>query len=155
MGKLRKPTFPKAFITFRKAFLASFSFGPPRTMLLLTTIRGPVLESSPRNALPVPLNPPLPFSSPHLAALEWSGLQSILVVVPCTKNSIFHHQCNLVLQLLRLWAHCPNSSSIQSSTMKVLFVLPPCPFTRSEGFSIELFGVQNNSTNTVLTASNV
>ena len=34
-------------------------------------------------------------------------------------------------------------------------MLPSCPLTRREGFSIELFGVQNNSTNTVLTASKV
>ena len=34
-------------------------------------------------------------------------------------------------------------------------MLPTCPFTRSEGFSIELFGVQNNSANKVFTASRV
>ena len=32
-------------------------------------------------------------------------------------------------------------------------MLLTCPLTRSEGFSIELFGVQNNSRNVVLTAS--
>ena len=39
--------------------------------------------------------------------------------------------------------------------MKVLFMLLACPLTRSHGFSIKLFGVQKNSTNTVLTASSV
>ena len=34
-------------------------------------------------------------------------------------------------------------------------MLLPYPLTHSEGFSIELFGVQDNSTNTVLTASKV
>ena len=42
-------------------------------------------------------------------------------------------------------ANCPKSSSEQSSTMKVLFKLPPCPLTRREGFSNELFGVPNHS----------
>ena len=50
-------------------------------------------------------------------------------------------------------AHCPKSFSAQSSTMKVLFMLLPCPLTRSEGFSIELFGVQSNFTNTAFSAS--
>ena len=65
-------------------------------------------------------------------------------------SSIFH--CSPVNSFL---AYCPNSSSTKSSTMKVLLVLPPCLYTRSEGFSIQLSGEQNNSTNTVLNASNV
>ena len=43
------------------------------------------------------------FPSPHLAALEWSGLPRTLVVVACPKNTISHHQCNIAHQLLRLW----------------------------------------------------
>ena len=39
--------------------------------------------------------------------------------------------------------------------MKVLFMLLTCPLTQSERFSIELGGVQNNSTNFVLTDSKV
>ena len=71
-----------------------------------------------------------------------------------SRNMIFHHQRGLACQSLHLWPNCPKSSA-QSSTMKVLFMLLTCPLTRSEGFSIEVFGVQNNSRNVVLTASNV
>ena len=39
--------------------------------------------------------------------------------------------------------------------MNVLLVLPPCLFTWSERFSIELFGVQNNSTKTDFNASRI
>ena len=34
-------------------------------------------------------------------------------------------------------------------------MLLTCPLTRSEGFSIELFGKQNNSRNVVFTASSI
>ena len=70
-----KTTFLKAFITFRKAFFASFSFEPPRTIFSDTNSMSCAC-SSPMNALPVPLNRPLPFPVPfpfffpHLAALE-------------------------------------------------------------------------------------
>ena len=67
-----------------------------------------------------------------LVALEWSGL-------PVTSSL----------------AHCPNSSSTWSPTINVLFMLLTCPVTWSDGFSIELFGVENNSTNAVLAVSKV
>ena len=50
---------------------------------------------------------------------------------------------------------CPNSSPACSSTINDLFMLLTCPLTQSHGCSIELSGVQNNSTNTVLTVSKV
>ena len=72
-----------------------------------------------------------------------------------SRHMISHHQCNLAHHLLRPRPSVQKSSSQQSSTIKVLFILPPCPLMRREGFSIELFGVQNNSANAVLTASKV
>ena len=71
------------------------------------------------------------------------------------QNTIFDHQCNHAHPITSSMAHCPHSSEVQFSKMKVLPVLQPCPLTRSERLSIELFGVQNKSTNTVLTSSNV
>ena len=77
------------------------------------------------------------FSSPHVATFQRSGLPS-LVVVPCPKK--LHPSTINVTLLTNSFVHCPLSkfSSALSSTMKVLFMLPPCPFIRSEGFSMEL-----------------
>ena len=72
-----------------------------------------------------------------------------------SRNMIFHHQRGLARQVTSSVAHRPNSSSAHSSTMKVLFMLLTCPLTRSDGFSTEPFGEQNNSRNVVFTASKV
>ena len=113
--------------------------------------------SSPRNAPPFPLNPPFPFPLPFLLLtrrpLSGLGLPCILIVVPRPETRFFVIKRSLARKVTSSVTHCPLSSSEQSSTMKVLFMLLPCPLTAIEGFSIDLFGVQNDFTNTVLTSS--
>ena len=113
--------------------------------------------SSPRNVLPFPFNLPLPFpfALPFLL-LTWRPLNGLDCQVFSWSSHVHKHDlsspmypCSPVTSSM---AHCPNLSQACFSTMKYLFMLPPCPFTWSEGFSMELFGAQNNSTNTVFTA---
>ena len=153
-----KSTLPKAFIVFRKAFLASFSLRPPSTIFFSPQLWILCLffteECSSGSSWST-----FAFSFTfafflHLAAPAWSGLPGTLSVVPCPETWSFI----INVALFSSYFVCgPLSKFIfkKSSTMKVLLVLPLYLFTRSEGFSIELFNVQNNSTNTVLTASNV
>ena len=85
-------TFRKAFVTFRRTFFTSFSFGLPSTIFFWPPFKFCAC-SSPRNAPPVLLNPPLPFpfpfSSLHLTTFERSALPNILVVVPRAKTGSF------------------------------------------------------------------
>ena len=89
-----KTFLPKSFIAFRKAFLCLFFLCITKHNILLTTIQGPVLVSSPRSALLLPLDSSLLFLLPlpfffNYRHFERSGLPRILVVVPCPKTKFF------------------------------------------------------------------
>ena len=71
---------------------------------------------------------------------------------PMYRNMIFYHQRSLARQS---YIFGPLSKFVFNVPINVLFMLQTCPLTRSDGFAIELFGVQNNSRNVVLTASKV
>ena len=101
--------------------------------------------------------PPLLFPFPFLFnKRSWNfDCQTYELSSYFQKKTIFHHHRNLAQRLLRLCPIVHIRLRNSPSTMKILLVLPPCPFTRSEGLSIDLFGVQNNSRNTVFSASRV
>ena len=89
-----KTTFLKAFITFRKTLLASFSFGPPSTIFCWPPFRVLCLLFTKECSFcsvesTFTFCSSFAFSSPHLATFKRSGLPSILVVVPCPKTRSF------------------------------------------------------------------
>ena len=66
-----------------------------------------------------------------------------------SRNMIFHHQRSLARRLLHLRpivTSFHDEGSVHAAAVSAHW---------SEGFSMELSGVQNNSTNTVFTASKV
>ena len=88
-----KSTLPKAFIVFRKAFLASFSLGPPSTIFFSPQFWILCLffteECSSGSSWST-----FAFSFTfafflHLAAPAWSGLPGTLSVVPCPETWSF------------------------------------------------------------------
>ena len=90
----------------------------------------------------------------ELRTFELTGLPSLLVVMPCPKTRSFIIKRALFTSY---FVSSPLSRLIFRTVFddKVLFVLPSCPLTKREGFSMELFGEQNKSTKTVCTASRV
>ena len=108
-------------------------------------------------SLPLLLDMPLcfPFPFPFLL-FSWRPSYGLDCQTPLVSSHIHKHDLSSSTlpysPVTSSLAHCPKSSSAYSSTMKVLFMLLTCP---REGFSINLFGVQNNSRNVVFTALNL
>ena len=101
---------------------------------------------------------PFPFPFPVLLFI-WRPLNGLDRQTHSVSSRVQKHDfssstwpCSPVTSSL---GHCPNSSSALSSTINVLFMPLTCPLTRSDGVSIELFGVTKNYTNTVLSVSKV
>ena len=106
-----------AMIVFVPAFLALASLGPPSQVFFSDQI-----------------------SKSCRRPLYGLDYQTHLVSLHVQKHDFSStYQRNLARQSLHLWSIVQKSSSAESSTMKVLFMLLTCPLTRSEGFSIQLF----------------